>query len=1076
MAAWGMDPVNAHDALVDFSARRGEAALRLAMHAAPAERFRADLLHLLRLNFVPDLGSTPAIESDVLLAPFCHELGGGYYRFDPEIRSQLLDLLLAEYPETPEPRVRRVAKFFAAWVEDAGRALKKHVDPVSREYLALLNWVALAYTQPEAAAGQLAAALNGAIDRSDALVRLQVSSVISSLALPLVSHQRLLAYAAGVEALESGREADAARLLAHVEGLEIAPGIKAHAIDELIPGTRGGSHPAVADAPAPETPIPDTQGPTVLVVVEGALQEIEQWRPAFAAQGFSLEPISPSEFTEAPFESFDVFARQRNCAFILALEDFMASAFYSRTVAAHAAALFGGWDRTVFLPRSEPVMDLFAACKWIVWMDPQDSRSKAEQAAEMASTVRAMFSLSDEEVEERLRAQVALFEGVFGPDSGDLATSRLEFASVLARRNNFEQALSLNRSVMESFQKLDQLAGPLGIRARQQAGACLYGLGRLEEALEFRRAILDTLTELRSEEDEETVSAMLDLAESLGSLQQDEEARPLARRALSDATRLWGEKHPLSVRAALLVGLLESERAWVVEVLNSELDPDLAGLLYLRLAREGLRVHLLKSSDPFDVNRTGAVVAILISRENIGSFTLQAQAEVARSRRIPIVPIAIDAIAYPEFAMLFGPDIPLLHAKSLTIEELARRVHDAVRSASQPVSPPPPQDRKVYVSSTWAIQYTAAARRAIKRLGMTVYPSDLVKTYPRDEPLEECEIFVGVYDNLYGYIPPDAKFPLEELEYRRALARGIPILIFIRRDKPRLTSESGSGDSRGREFHEMLQREQIVQWFDTERDLETLILSALTNQAVNLTARPIERLLAGLGRKAQCEAFDESFFGWSGMVFPSMLSLPCTEDDEPQLASQSLLNAAASRFTGKVVHGFTNEWPTTIGAIAENHHVRRASMILESIKEDEILFVDHFIPADDGRQVEDTFRRYLLFWEGDERSRNGRVILLFLLIGAAAGTVAQEMSAVASSMKHEVTILPPLEPITLEDIISWTSSKDMQEARSQDALQQILQTARIWFSDRSSMRMRELRPRLESMLQRSESGTAEVSF
>jgi CBS domain-containing protein len=240
-----MDPVLAHQSLMDFASRRGEAALRLAMHAALPQRFRTELLHLIRLNFVP--GADSAAESDVLLADFCLDVGGGYYRFDPEVQNQLLDGLAAEYGDD-EPRVLRVARFLAAWLQQSDRAGVG--DREAREYRAILAWVSLAYLRPELAAEQLAKALDGSIQKGDAEAQLQLSGIVASVAQPLVSHPRLLAYAAGLQALEEGRPADAEKLLKPLEGLEVERAVRARSANELVDRWRKRNLEA---APAPET-------------------------------------------------------------------------------------------------------------------------------------------------------------------------------------------------------------------------------------------------------------------------------------------------------------------------------------------------------------------------------------------------------------------------------------------------------------------------------------------------------------------------------------------------------------------------------------------------------------------------------------------------------------------------------------------------------------------------------------------------------------------------------------------------------------------------------------------------------
>src|SRR5690348_9586537 len=104
-----MRPVEAYESLMSFVAERGEGAFHLALHASVPQSFRPDLLHLLRLNFLPDL--PPYVEADVLFAPFCEDIGGDYYQFDPEVRSLLLSHVDSTFPEEKGERIRRVANF-----------------------------------------------------------------------------------------------------------------------------------------------------------------------------------------------------------------------------------------------------------------------------------------------------------------------------------------------------------------------------------------------------------------------------------------------------------------------------------------------------------------------------------------------------------------------------------------------------------------------------------------------------------------------------------------------------------------------------------------------------------------------------------------------------------------------------------------------------------------------------------------------------------------------------------------------------------------------------------------------------
>lgn len=219
-----MDPLEAYESVMRFAADRGEPALRLALHAAVPQSFRPDFLHLLRLNFVSE--ASPETEADVLLAPFCVSIGGGYYQLDPEARRLLLDELDPTYPEesvNEVTRVQRVADFLATYIENERRRLSASVDRLAEDYLAIQGWVALAFLRPETAAAQLAAALDQGID-GEVAARVQFSGLASALSVPLVHYPKLLTYAAGIEAMEQGRTDAAASLLERLPDEEIRIG------------------------------------------------------------------------------------------------------------------------------------------------------------------------------------------------------------------------------------------------------------------------------------------------------------------------------------------------------------------------------------------------------------------------------------------------------------------------------------------------------------------------------------------------------------------------------------------------------------------------------------------------------------------------------------------------------------------------------------------------------------------------------------------------------------------------------------------------------------------------------------
>ena len=209
----GLGPLDSYQELTVFARRCGESALRLAMHAAVPQSFRADLLHLLKLNFLPDAARDPAVEADVLLADFTEDLSGGYYRFDTEVRRQLLDRLDAAHPQPDGSRLQRVARFLAGYVAREEEKLEASADPLRRSFLEIERWVALAHLDPDSAARQLAYALVHTEAGGTAAVRLQIGGLIRSLSAPLAAHPELLIYAAGLRSLEEGRFRDGQQML-----------------------------------------------------------------------------------------------------------------------------------------------------------------------------------------------------------------------------------------------------------------------------------------------------------------------------------------------------------------------------------------------------------------------------------------------------------------------------------------------------------------------------------------------------------------------------------------------------------------------------------------------------------------------------------------------------------------------------------------------------------------------------------------------------------------------------------------------------------------------------------------------
>lgn len=207
-----------------FARRRGESAVRLAMHAAVPQGFQPELLHLIKRNFVPEVGDDPVLEADILFSPLCEDLGRGFFRFDPQVRSLLLENLASNYAAEPESRIAKVAEFLLAYVDHHDRSTSGAQDQLWRDYLEMQRWVAFAFVDPAGAAQQLAAALENASAADDFVARIQLGGLASALATPLGGFPCLLNYAEALGALELGDRNRASELFESFQEEEIKIG------------------------------------------------------------------------------------------------------------------------------------------------------------------------------------------------------------------------------------------------------------------------------------------------------------------------------------------------------------------------------------------------------------------------------------------------------------------------------------------------------------------------------------------------------------------------------------------------------------------------------------------------------------------------------------------------------------------------------------------------------------------------------------------------------------------------------------------------------------------------------------
>ncbi|GAB4522392.1 MAG: hypothetical protein OHK0046_34850 [Anaerolineae bacterium] len=112
--------------------------------------------------------------------------------------------------------------------------------------------------------------------------------------------------------------------------------------------------------------------------------------------------------------------------------------------------------------------------------------------------------------------------------------------------------------------------------------------------------------------------------------------------------------------------------------------------------------------------------------------------------------------------------------------------------------------------------------------------------------VDEAEVYVGLFAHRYGYIPDDPKrnptrISVTEMEYRRAMERGIPVLIFVMDKTHTLTADDMEPTEEGRTKLAALKAElttkHVVGFFTSPEDLRGHMLQALQNPEVKAKAQ-----------------------------------------------------------------------------------------------------------------------------------------------------------------------------------------------------------------------------------------------
>ncbi len=98
------------------------------------------------------------------------------------------------------------------------------------------------------------------------------------------------------------------------------------------------------------------------------------------------------------------------------------------------------------------------------------------------------------------------------------------------------------------------------------------------------------------------------------------------------------------------------------------------------------------------------------------------------------------------------------------------------------------------------------------------------------EMVDEADIYLGVFAHRYGYVPAGHDISITEMEYNRAVERGLTRLIFLMHDEHALRAsdvETGEGAEKLKKLKERLKNENAVNFFKSPEDLRAHVINSL---------------------------------------------------------------------------------------------------------------------------------------------------------------------------------------------------------------------------------------------------------
>jgi hypothetical protein len=109
--------------------------------------------------------------------------------------------------------------------------------------------------------------------------------------------------------------------------------------------------------------------------------------------------------------------------------------------------------------------------------------------------------------------------------------------------------LAIRREVLEKRQRVLGDEHPDTITAMSNLAVTLGGLGKLKEVAAMKKEVLEKMRRVLGDEHPNTISAMNNLANTLGDLGKLEEAAAMEKEVLEKRRRVLGDEHPDTIKA-----------------------------------------------------------------------------------------------------------------------------------------------------------------------------------------------------------------------------------------------------------------------------------------------------------------------------------------------------------------------------------------------------------------------------------------------------------------------------------------------------------------------------------------------